>query len=160
MSGNKDESKLNSINFVILLSFINGIPFGLEFLLSTGATTGYVLMFGLILAFVLIFPFTLILSEMAAIVPTNHGVVGYVYRGFYSASPRIADFVGFINALNLLLVYCVRLGITPLIFERYLQTYVEHQFTDWQSYLIMLAVIVVGFLLGIFNVKYTANALS
>ena len=159
-SGGGKNGKLNRFQFIMILSILSGIPYGLEYLISDGAITGYILLFGIILSIFFILPFTLILSELSAIIPTNHGSIGYVYRGFYSLSPIIGDFIGFINSLNMLFLYCIRLGITPIIFVQYLQNYLNINLNYWQNYLIMFGVILIGFIFGILNINFVSYTIS
>ena len=62
--------------------------------------------------------------------------------------------------LNILFLYCIRLGITPIIFEEYLQTFLSFELKYWQSYLIMFGVILSGFIVGIMNINFISYAIS
>ena len=64
------------------------------------------------------------------------------------------------NSMNILFLYCIRLGITPIIFETYLQTYISFELKYWQSYLIMFGVILSGFIIGIMNINFVSYAIS
>ena len=56
-SGGGKDGKLNPFQFIMILSILSGIPFGLEYLISDGAITGYILLAGVVLSIFLILPF-------------------------------------------------------------------------------------------------------
>merc|ERR1719295_2030311 len=123
-TSNTNGNGLGQFQLIMILAILTGLPFGMELLLrESTAAVGYLLLFGLALSIFFILPLIFILSELASIVPTNHGSVGYVYRALHPLSPRFADLIGCVCALNLLFLFAVRLGLTPLRFEEYLMQY-------------------------------------
>lgn len=151
-------STLSNVQFVIMSSIVSGTPYGAEYIVEA-VGIGYTLLFSILLIMFLAYPFILIASELACIIPTNHGVIAYVYRGFYCISPEVGDIVGFLNGLNIALLYCVGSAIQPLIFEQYLET-LTGELSYGQSYAVMLGVIVTGFLLGIANIHIIGNTVN
>ena len=151
-------STLSNVQFVIMSSIISGTPYGSEYIVEA-VGIGYTLLFSVLLTFFLAYPFMLIASELACIIPTNHGIIAYVYRGFYCISPAVGDLIGFLNGLNIAVLYCVGSAIQPLIFAQYLET-LTGDLTYGQSYAVMLGVIITGFLLGITNINIIGNTVN
>ena len=139
-------------------SIVSGIPYGAEYVVKA-VGTGYTLLFSIILIFLLNYPFLLIVSELACIIPTNHGIIAYVYRGFYCISPSVGDFVGFVNGLNIAVIYCIGSAIQPLIFLQYLEI-LTGDLAYGPAYAVMLGVIISGLLLGITNINIIGTTVN
>ena len=105
------------------------------------------------------FPMCLVSTELSCMMPTNHGSIVWAYRSFYNFSPKIADFIGFINALNQMLIYAVGLSFAPIIFVGYFQT-ITGDLSSGYEYLVMLAVIISAGIVNIFNVKIMGTIVS
>ena len=122
---------------------------------GVGATLIALILLGTFYAF----PMCLVSTELSCMMPTNHGSIVWAYRSFHNFSPKIADFVGFINALNQMLIYAIGLSFAPIIFVGYFET-ITGDLSKWYEYLVMLAVIITAGIVNIFNVKIMSTLVS
>ena len=143
---------------MLISSIVSGTPYGAEYVVEA-VGVGYTLLFSALLTIFLAYPFMLIASELAVIIPTNHGIIAYVYRGFYCISKSMGDIIGFINGLNVGVLYCVGGALQPLVFMNYLETF-SGDLTYWQAYGVMLAVIICGFCIAVMNINIIGNTVN
>ena len=79
-------------------------------------------MLGIILVQILFgFPICLISTELATLMPTNHGIIAWVYRGFCDLSPKYGKMIGLFTGLNYIIYGFVGISVQPAFISQYIQ---------------------------------------
>jgi len=112
----------------------------------------------LILLFALFyaFPISLISSELSALMPSRHGPIIWAYRAFYRLHHGFGDFIGYLNAMNMIIFWTVETSLHPIIFNAYLVR-LTGPLSGGVLYAIKAAIIISGFFVNCFDLSVIAN---
>lgn len=126
-------------------------PFGFEYTVI-GVGVGYTLLLITLFALFYAFPIALVSSELACLMPSRHGQIIWAYRAFNKINPKLGDFVGFLNAANVVIFWCLNTTVIPIVIVQYLETLTSGDpLSNVAIYFIKLAFILSGLILNIFN---------
>ena len=98
----------------------------LEYMVNAGGV-GLTLLLLPMLYTILYLPQVLMSTELMTLMPTNHGQIAWSYRALSNVDASIfgssiGDFIGFINAMNVLMYFAVTGAWAPIIFAGYFET--------------------------------------
>lgn len=152
----EEDSSANSGKRISYFQFIWSIflltsagPFGFEYTV-VGVGVGYALLLITLFAVFYAFPVALISSELSGLMPARHGQIIWAYRAFYKVSPKLGDFIGFLNASNAVIFWTLNTAVAPIVLIQYLYT-MTGDLSPVVEYFVKLAVILSGLILNIFN---------
>ena len=131
-------------------------PFGFEYTVI-GVGVGYSLSLITLFAIFYAFPIALISSELSCLMPTRHGQIIWAYRAFNKIHPKLGDFIGFLNAANVLIFWCLNTTVIPIVLVQYLQTMLTGPLGNVATYFVKLAFILSGLILNVFNFQLLRN---
>jgi len=164
-----DEADTNSkkglsfIQFLILCSVASGSPFGTEYTVEA-VGVGWSILGFVLMGIFLSLPAALISAELISLMPTNHGAIAWSYRAFSNLHCNIfgcpvGDFLGFMNAANLIVYYVVGMPWTAAVFVSYLETWVG-DLSPGYEYMVKLAIIAMTFSVNALNINIVGDVIN
>jgi len=131
-------------------------PFGFEYVVM-GVGVGYSLMLIILFALLYSFPIALLSSELNSLMPANYGQIIWAYRAFHNVNPKLADFLGFLNAMNVVVFCMLRAAATPVVLLQYLTTITGSLANNIEKFFIVVAVVVSAAVLNCFQYSLIAR---
>jgi len=133
-------------------------PFGIEEAVQSGGIL-YTLIALLAVPIVFAIPLSLMSAELGSMMPSHHGYIIWVFRGF--EHHRFGHFLGFFNAIGCIVKMAVDIPIYILLMLFYLKRLAgdfEYEFSWIQQYLIHFTLIIIGGALNIANITTVGNS--
>ena len=162
MESESFKRKLSFIGYIGLALMITSAgPYGFEYTVNAVGIE-YTLIGTCIFCIFYALPVSLITSELSSMMPTNHGQILWVFRGYSIKYKKFGDFCGFINSLNYLIFFLCEIATAPIVFVAYFELLVG-KYTYLIEYSIMLGVVVISVIINIFNIDimgYIASILA
>eukprot|EP01083_Nonionella_stella_P203175 741578_1 len=154
-----DRKRLSYFQFIWTTFLLTSAgPFGFEYsVMAVGV--GYSLLLITLFALFYALPISLISSELSGLMPSRHGQIIWAYRAFYKLTPTIGDFIGYMNAANVVIFWALNTAAIPIILIEYLTT-ITGPLSSIATYFIKLAVILSGLILNTLNFCVIANITS
>eukprot|EP01083_Nonionella_stella_P186409 682294_1 len=158
-SQSSDRKKLSYFQVVWTAFLLTSAgPFGFEYTVS-GVGIGDSLLLITLFALVYCLPIALISSELSGLMPSRHGQIAWGYRAFSTLHSDFGDFIGFLNASNIVIFWTLNTAALPIILVQYLTT-LTGPLSGIATYSIKLLVIVSGLILNCFNFSIIASITS
>eukprot|EP01083_Nonionella_stella_P147461 465305_1 len=134
-------------------------PFGIEAAIQSGGVF-YTLIGLIILPFVYSIPQSLMTAELGSMMPSHHGYIIWVFRGF--ENDRFGHFLGFYNALGCLAGMAKDIPIYIIYLVFYFKKLAFNDFNwsfTWiQQYSLMILLIIIGAVFNIANITTLGNS--
>eukprot|EP01084_Bolivina_argentea_P198772 340258_1 len=134
-------------------------PFGIEESVQAGGVF-YTLIGLIVLPFVYSIPQSLMCAELGSMMPSYHGYIIWVFRGF--EKDKFGHFLGFYNAIGCLVGMAKDIPIYIILMLFYFKKLIFNdfniEFTWIEEYLISFVLILIGALFNIANITTLGNS--
>eukprot|EP01084_Bolivina_argentea_P158189 275589_1 len=144
---------------IIIFTLTCSGPFGIEEAIQSGGVL-YTLIGLIILPFVYSIPQSLMCAELGSMMPSHHGYIIWVFRGF--ENDKYGHFLGFYNAFGCIIGMAKDIPIYPILMLFYFKKLIFNDFNfefSWiEEYLLYLLLILIGALFNIANITTLGNS--
>ena len=159
INGNEGYSgkKLNFIQFSIMIYVMTCAGgYGIEAAIKSGGIL-YTLIGLMIIPFVYCLPQSLMCAELSSMMPSYHGYIIWVYRGY--DTHKFGRIIGFFNAIGNVIATGLDIPIYAVLMCDYFKTLFDYDnISKFEEYIFKLGVVFIGFIFNAMNINCLGNS--